>query len=112
MGKAAVGLSCHTEQDLENTQNKGVLQSFSNQIPFFFKSVTLENQKCILVNKSITVVILITKTPVTFIQHSKKLNTVNTRKESQFLHGAKPNVNWSFTTPFKTGQKVWQGTVS
>ena len=113
MGKAAVGLSCHTEQDLENTQNKGVLQSFSNQIPFFFQIRNFGiNQKCILVNKSITVVILITKTPVTFIQYSKKLNTVNTRKESQFLHGAKPNVNWSFTTPFKTGQKVWQGTVS
>ena len=61
---------------------------------------------------STVVVILIIKTPVTFIQYSKKLNTVNTRKESQLFHGAKPNVNWSFTTSFKTGQKVWQGTVS
>lgn len=44
----------------------------------------------------------------TFIQYAQKFNTINTWKESQFLHGTKSNVNWFVTALLKPWKEVWE----
>lgn len=60
----------------------------------------------------VSILVYFIKTRGTFIQYTEKLHTINTRKESQFFHGTKPNINWFFATSFKTGQEVWQCAVT